>query len=306
MRSHAYSLRQLQYAVSVADTGGFRTAAERCHVSQPSLSAQVAQLEKALGVRLFERDRRRVLVTEAGHALLSRARRVLSEADDLAATARPFHDPLTGTLRIGLIPTVSPYLLPEIAPVLRATYPRLTVLWSEEKTRMLLGELEAGTLDAVLLALTSAVQGFEHEAIADDPFVLVGPAGHALLKGRRGVTMDDLSGHDVLLLEDGHCFRDQALALCAKANVREAGFRATSLSTLAQMVAAGVGVTLLPSLALTVENRNGQLGVRRFARPAPSRRLVLAWRARSPIGDALRALARTVAGSLKLAKEQRP
>ena len=297
MRPHAFSLRQLQYAVAVADTGGFRTAAERCHVSQPSLSAQVAQLERALGVRLFERGRRRVLVTEAGRSLVARARRALAEADDLAAAARPFHDPLAGTLRIGIIPTVSPYLLPEIAPMLRAKYPRLTVLWSEEKTGVLLAELEAGSLDAVLLALTAATEGFEREDILEDPFVLVGRPGHALLKSRSGVTMAELVGRDVLLLDDGHCFRDQALALCTTANVREASFRATSLATLAQMVAAGVGVTLLPALSLSVENRHGQLAVRRFARPAPSRRLVLAWRSRSPIAGALRELARVMAAA---------
>src|SRR5215469_18409680 len=145
---HPFSLRQLQYAVAVAELLSFRKAAEACHVSQPSLSAQLAQLEEALGVRLFERDRRHVLVTTAGKELVERARRVLREADDLAAAARRAGDPLAGTLRIGVIPTISPYLLPSATPALRSAYPRLTTVWVEDKTDALVRSLEAGTLDA--------------------------------------------------------------------------------------------------------------------------------------------------------------
>lgn len=294
MNALPFTLRQLQYAVSVAETGGFRRAAERCHVSQPSLSAQLSRLEAALGVRLFERSRRRVFLTSAGDALLGRARRALTEADDILAAARVIQDPLTGTLRIGVIPTVSPYMLPEIVAALHEKYPRLTVLWSEEKTGVLLRELSSGRLDAILIARVSGMEDLAHEVIAEDPFVLAGPPNHPLLRGKRPARPLDLEGERLLLLEDGHCFRDQALAVCAASSAQAADFRATSLSTLAQMVAGGAGITLLPRLSLAVENRRGELAVRRFAPPAPSRTIVLSWRKQSPLGNGLLAVARTI------------
>ncbi len=285
------SLRQLQYAVAVGEEGGFRRAAERCHVSQPALSAQVAELEGALGVRLFERDRRRVLVTRAGEELLARARRVLAEAADLATAARRAADPLAGTVKVGVIPTVSPYLLPEMAPLLRNRAPRLVPHWSEERTATLLADLRAGRLDAALLAIVPGMDDLDREPVAEDPFVLAGPPGHPLLRPRHPAAARELRGEDVLLLEDGHCFRDQALQFCSSARAREGEFRATSLSTLAQMAAGGAGVTLLPSLALAVENRRGELAVRRFADPVPGRTLALAWRRQSPLAPALREIA---------------
>lgn len=294
MNSHPFTLRQLQYAAAVAETGGFRRAAELCHVSQPSLSAQLAQLEQALGVRLFERNRRRVFLTPAGETLLDRARRALTEADDLLTAARMIRDPLTGTLRIGVIPTVSPYLLPDVVAALRDKHPRLTVLWTEERTATLLRELAAGRLDAILLARVPGMEGLAQEIIAEDPFVLAGSPSHPLLRARRNLTAADLDGERVLLLEDGHCFRDQALEVCARASAQAADFRATSLSTLAQMAAGGSGLTLLPALSLPVENRRGELAVRRFAAPAPSRTLVLAWRSQSPLAPALHSLSRTM------------
>src|SRR5271157_1174848 len=225
MNAHPFSLRQLQYAAAVAETGGFRRAAERCHVSQPSLSAQLAQLESVLGVRLFERNRRRVLLTPAGEEIVARARQVLTGADDVALTARRLGDPLTGTLRLGVIPTVSPYLLPEIVPALKAKYPRLTLLWTEEKTVLLLRNLTQGRLDAVVLALVSGMDELDREVIAEDSFVLAGPPGHALLRARGPVRPGALEGESVLLLEDGHCLRDQALAICAMAKAQETAFR---------------------------------------------------------------------------------
>jgi LysR family hydrogen peroxide-inducible transcriptional activator len=289
-----FSLRQLQYAVAVADTGGFGRAAELCHVSQPSLSAQVAKLEAALGVRLFERDRRHVLLTRAGEILLAEARRVLGSADDLASAARQLLDPLAGTLRIGVIGTVSPYLLSEIVPALRREFPRLTLLWTEEKTGPLLDDLGTGRLDGVLLALVAGTDAYEHQLVGEDDFVLAGPPGHPLLASKRPVDPRELEGAQVLLLADGHCFRDQALALCGTAGAEPADFRATSLGTLVQVVAGGAGVTLLPALSLPVENRRGALAIRRFRKPAPSRTIVLAWRRRSPLAAALRGLARVM------------
>ncbi len=288
---HAFTLRQLQYAVAVADTLSFRRAAERCHVSQPSLSAQVAQLEAVLGVRLFERDRRRVLVTQAGRELVERARRLLVDADDLGELARRANDPLQGTLRLGVIPTISPYLLPSVTPRLRAAFPQLTAAWVEDKTEILLARLDAGSLDAALLALVAELGDFEREVIARDPFVLVTPPAHPLGQKQTSALESELRGAEVLLLDEGHCFRDQALAFCAHASAHELEFRATSLTTLVQMVAGGAGVTLLPALSLPTEIRRADLRVRRFAEPAPHRTIVLAWRRRSPLAAALRQVA---------------
>jgi len=296
MRSshHPFTLRQLQYAAAVADLRSFRRAAERCHVSQPSLSAQVIQLEQLLGVRLFERGSRRVLVSAAGEAVLTRVRRLLLEADDLADSVRQLGDPLAGTLRLGVIPTVSPYLLPEVVPELRARHPGLSAVWVEDKTENLVEALREGRLDGALLALEAPLGEVESEVICEDPFVLAAPPGHPLVRATTPATPQELRGAGFLLLDDGHCFRDQALAYCAASRGRELDFRATSLATLAQMVAGGAGVTLLPRIALPVENRRSELAVRRLASPEPHRTLALVWRPRSPLGPALRRLAATI------------
>jgi LysR family hydrogen peroxide-inducible transcriptional activator len=285
------TLRQLQYIVGVADTLSFRRAAERCHVSQPSLSAQVAQLEGALGVRVFERDRRRVLLTAPGREIVDRARRLLMGADDLVDAARRAADPLAGTLRIGVIPTISPYLLPDLARRLRKTFPRLTVLWVEDKTSTLVKSLGMGALEAALLALEADLGDLAREVVATDPFALVAPFSHALGKTGQAARPRDLAGESVLLLDDGHCFRDQALALCSLAKAQELAFRATSLSTLVQMVAGGTGVTLLPALAVPTEARRARLRVRSFQQPAPHRTIGLVWRKQSPLEPALRPIA---------------
>jgi LysR family hydrogen peroxide-inducible transcriptional activator len=293
-RPHPFTLRQLQYAAAVAELRSFRRAAEHCHVSQPSLSAQVIQLEEQLGTRLFERGSRRVLVTAAGEALLGRLRRLLLEADDLVDAARQLGDPLSGTLRVGVIPTISPYLLPVLVPALRERHPGLAIVWVEDKTPVLAASLQEGALDAALLALEAPVGEVDHEVVAVDPFVLAAQPGHPLLRGSGPATAQELRGAGFLLLDDGHCFRDQALAYCATARGRELDFRATSLSTLSQMVAAGAGVTLLPRLALPVENRRSELAIRRLASPEPHRTLALVWRPRSPLAPALRKLAATM------------
>lgn len=285
------SLRQLQYVVAVADLGGFRRAAEACHVSQPSLSAQVAQAEGALGVRLFDRDQRGVRVSAAGAAVVAQARMVLVAAADLHELGRQLADPFTGTLRIGVIPTISPYLLPDIAPALSRRYPRLTVLWSEDRTSGLVRQVNDGGLDAAVLALEADLPGLDHAVLQRDPFLLAAAPTHPLSTGRRRARMEDLKDARVLLLDDGHCFRDQALQLCARAGAQEAGFRATSLATLVQITSAGRGVTLLPSIALPVENRRGQLVTRQFANPGPGRTIALAWRRGSALRAPLQALA---------------
>jgi len=301
-RLHPFTLRQLQYAVAVAETLSFRRAAERCHVSQPALSAQLAQMEAALGARLFERDRRRVLPTGAGRAVLERARAVLREADDLVEVARLAADPLAGTLRVGVIPTVSPYLLPRLTPRLRAEHPKLTVLWSEDRTGALVAALHAGDLDAALLALEADLGEVEHAVVGIDRFVLVTPRAHPLGAAGAPVRKADLRGVPVLLLDDGHCLREQALSFCARAGARELGFRATSLSTLAQMVAGGAGVTLLPEMALPVELNRAEMDARPFDEPAPARTIALVWRPRSPLAAALA----TLAGTMRRAYEAPP
>lgn len=291
---HPFSLRQLQYAIAVAESLSFRRAAERCRVSQPSLSAQIAELEGAIGVRLFERDRRRVLVTAAGKEILKRARRLLIEADDLAGAARRAGDPLAGTLRIGVIPTISPYLLPSTTPALRAAYPHLTTVWVEDKTETLVRALEDGALDAALLALEAEIGDVEHQVVAVDPFVLATRPDDPLGAKSSPARPSELRRAQVLLLDDGHCFRDQALAFCSGARAQELEFRATSLTTLTQMVAGGAGVTLLPQLAVPTEAQRGRLHVRAFASPVPHRTIALVWRKRSPLADALRRVANTI------------
>lgn len=292
--AHPFSLRQLQYAVAVAETLSFRKAAEQCHVSQPALSAQLAQLEDALGVVLFERDRRRVLVTAAGKEIVRRARELLVGADDLITAARRAADPLSGTLHVGVIPTVAPYLLPSVTPALRDAYPALTLLWIEDKTDALVAALDAGTLDAALLACEADIGDVEAEVIARDPFVLATPPDHPLGAPRSPAAQSELRTADVLLLDEGHCLREQALAICTRARARELEFRATSLPTLAQMVASGAGVTLLPRLAVPTEAGRSTLKLRPFADPAPARTLALVWRKRSPLAPALRQIAETL------------
>jgi LysR family hydrogen peroxide-inducible transcriptional activator len=285
------TLRQAQYAVAVADLRSFRRAAELCRVSQPALSSQLAALEEALGTRLFERDRRRVLPTPAGTELLARLRRLLVEADDVVDAARRLADPTTGSLRLGILPTIAPYLLPDAVPVLRRGFPRLSLAWIEERTAGLVSSLRAGDLDGAVVALESDVGGLERAEIGRDEFVLAVPRGHSLAVSTDPVAAAELDGERVLLLEDGHCFRDQALAFCSRAGAEELGFRATSLSTLAQMAAGGGGITLLPRLSVPIENRRGALVVRPFAAPAPARTLALVWRPRSPLAAGLRPVA---------------
>lgn len=288
---HPFTLRQLQYAAAVAEALSFRAAAARCRVSQPALSNQLAQLERALGVRLFERDQRRVLVTREGKALLERCRAALLAADELLAAAAQLRDPLAGTLRVGIIPTLSPYLLPAASPTLRKRFPELALQWVEDKTSALRAALEAGSLDAALLALEADLGEVAHAVIAKDEFVLATARGHALSEGARAAAPSELHDAEVLLLDEGHCFREQALAFCTRHRARELEFRATSLPTLAQMVAQGSAVTLLPALAVPTEARHGRLAVRHFTRPAPYRTVALVWRPGSAIAPALEALA---------------
>jgi LysR family transcriptional regulator, hydrogen peroxide-inducible genes activator len=288
--AHPFSLRQLQYALALAEQLSFRRAAEQCRVSQPALSTQLAELEANLGVRLFERDKKHVLVTAAGKVLLERAASIVLEADSLLEAARRASDPLSGVLRLGVIPTVSPYLLPSLTPELRTRMPRLSVTWLEDKTEKLVAEVASGGLDGALVALESDLGDLARLVIAKDPFVLLTPVGHPLARRSQAVASAELAGEKVLLLDDGHCFREQALAFCARARAEELEFRATSLSTLVQMVAGGAGVTLLPTLALATETQRANVKVRRLV-SAPARTLSLVFRQSSPLLPALRQVA---------------
>jgi len=283
---HPFSLRQWQYALAVAQELSFRRAAERCHVSQPALSAQIAELEGATGVRLFERDKKRVLVTAAGRELLARAARLIVEADGLLEASRRTSDPFAGTIKLGVIPTVAPYLLPELTPRLRHKLPRLTIVWREEKTETLASQLHAGVLDGAVVALESELGDVESQLIGKDPFVLATPPQHPLAQERSPAPSLALRSQPVLLLDDGHCFREQALAFCERARAPELEFRATSLSTLVQMVAGGAGITLLPAIALGTEARRAKIVIRRLATP-PQRTLALVYRRSSAVLPAL-------------------
>lgn len=286
--AHAFTLRQLQYAVAIADALSFRKAADRCQVSQPSLSAQIALLERALGAKLFERSRRRVMIAPTALPLIDRARALLRDADDLEAAARRASDPLCGTLRIGIIPTISPYMLPAITPVLRKAFPKLRCFWIEQGTPTLRRLLEAGELDAALLALEADLGDIAWEVIGKDPFLLAVPPGHDLAAKRGPVAAGDLRGTNVLLLDDPHCLRHQALEFCSRARAHEMEFRATSIATLVQMVASGAGVTLLPELAADHEAKRAGLTLRRFAKPEPFRTIALVWRRNAALADALK------------------
>ncbi len=286
------TLRQLQYVCAVAQELSFSRAAVRCGVSQPSLSAQIAEVERMLDVTLFERSRRGVLITPAGQDLVGRARMVLLAAEDLLEAARQHTDPLTGPLRLGIIPTLAPYMLPDIDPALRKTFKALEPRWIENKTEVLVEMLRQGELDAALLALEADLGALEHAAIGMDEFVVAACPDHPLGQTSAPVDPDALRQHRVMLLDDGHCFRDQALDVCGLVGAGEHGFRATSLTTLVQMTAAGQCVTILPNMAVEIENRRQQLTVRRFSSPAPRRTIVLAWRPGSPSTEALQQLAK--------------
>jgi LysR family transcriptional regulator, hydrogen peroxide-inducible genes activator len=227
--------------------------------------------------------------TQAGKALIERAQQLVLDADELVLAARRAADPLTGTLTLGVIPTIAPYLLPSITPALRKAFPKLGVAWIEDKTDALTKLLAAGSLDAAL--------DVEHAVIAKDPFVLVTRRDHPLAQKRADVSRTELRDTEMLLLDDGHCFREQALEYCTRAKAHELALRATSLATLTQMVAGGMGVTLLPQLAVPTETARTGLKIRPFTKPAPYRTIALIWRKRSAITDALQKLAEVLQAS---------
>jgi len=272
------NLRDLQYLVALAETRHFGRAAERCHVSQPTLSAQLRKLEEFLGVTLIERRPRRVGLTPAGEAVVERARRMLRDADDIRALARASQDPLGGQLKLGLIPTLGPYLLPRVAPRITKALPGLQLMLYEFQTAPLIDRVVQGELDVAILALPADTRGLVTRSLFAEAFLVAMPEHHRLT-ARKRLKIGDLSGEKLLLLEEGHCLRDQALEVCERAGTGEQDFRATSLETLRQMVAAGLGITLLPRLAAEGPFASARgLVVRPFSPPAPSRVIGAAWR----------------------------
>ncbi|MEE7546672.1 LysR family transcriptional regulator [Xanthomonas sp. Kuri4-1] len=287
------NLRDLKYLVALADHKHFGRAAAACFVSQPTLSTQIKKLEDELGVPLVERAPRKVMLTPAGREAAARARGIVAEVDQMKEAARRSQDPEAGTVRLGIFPTLGPYLLPHVVPRIRTRFPQLELLLVEEKSDQLLTQLREGRLDAAVLALPLQDEQLHAEFLFEEPFVLAVPEGHALAQ-RGALTLDDLSEQRLLLLQDGHCLREQALDVCHLSGALEkAEFQATSLETLRQMVAANVGVTLLPLLAVkppVARSENITLvGFR--ADKQPSRRIAMVWRRSSAMAGFLEHLA---------------
>ncbi|MEZ5975407.1 MAG: LysR substrate-binding domain-containing protein [Planctomycetota bacterium] len=288
------TLRQLEYFSALADTLNFREAAETCLVSQPGLSGQIAQLEATLRVQLFERSKRQVRLTASGQALLPKARRVLAEATGLTELAQSFGSPLTGPLRLGAIPTVGPYLLPRILPAVRAAHPELQLYLREDLTPRLLEQLEAGSLDLLLLATDVPLGPVETYALFSDPFLAAVRKDHPLAN-QDEVRQEQLLEAEVLLLEEGHCLGDQTLSLCQAPGKEALGFRSSSLSTIVQMVEGGLGITLLPELAVERELAGApDLVTVPFPVGGPCREVGLAWRQGSPRAAEFRLLGETI------------
>jgi LysR family hydrogen peroxide-inducible transcriptional activator len=276
------SLKQLRYFSAVARTGHFGAAAEECAISQPALSMQIQELEKELGLQLLERGRKGVGLTAGGRQIAERSARVLADVRDLVDSARHLSGRFSGPLRLGAIPSIAPYLLPQLLPLIRARHPDLNLHLRETQTQRLLQELVDGDLDLVVLALPVEHAGIETLSLFEDRFLLAVPASRSVGRKMRA-TPDLLRENRLLLLEEGHCLRDQALAFCHLRRVESIDtFGASSLSTIVQMVSNGLGLTLLPELSLELEARRADIRLMRFTNPEPQRIIGLAWRATSP------------------------
>jgi len=293
------TLTELRYIVAVARERHFGHAAQTCFVSQPTLSVAIKKLEEELGVTLFERGPGEVSVTPVGQRVVEQAQRVLEEASRVKELAAAGHDPLAGTLRLGAIYTIGPYLLPKLIPVLRRLAPAMQLMIQENFTHRLAEMLKQGEVDVILVALPFAEAGVATRVVYDEPFLVALPPGHALGK-KKHITSDELARESLLLLGSGHCFRDQVLDLCSNARRSKRGALARtleggSLETIRQMVASGVGVTVLPATAVQPGESSGDLiRIRPFARPVPDRRVVLAWRKSFPRPEAIEALRQAI------------
>ncbi|MBL8862386.1 MAG: LysR family transcriptional regulator [Planctomycetes bacterium] len=279
------TLAELRYVVALSEHRHFSRAAAACHITQPTLSAAIKKVEGTLRVKLFERSPRGVSPTSTGSEVVEAARAVLDAMQRIVDLAGRGREPLSGPLRLGMIPTLGPYLLPRVAPLLAREFPKLQLVFRELKTSDLVEELVRHQLDAGILALPIPGGPFLATPLFEEPFLLAAPPGHALA-GQQSVSEDDLAGQRVLLLDEGHCLREQALSICREAGARPTDgvdFRATSIETLRQMVALGMGLTLLPRLAVSEDEEvRNHLAIRPFRGRAPGRRLALVWRKSHP------------------------
>ena len=293
------TLTELRYIVAVARERHFGRAAETCFVSQPTLSVAVKKLEDELGVVLFERGPGEVSVTPAGLKIVEQAQRVLEEASRIREIAAAGKDPLAGPLRLGAIYTIGPYLLPKLIPILRRTAPAMQLLIQENFTHRLAEELKSGEVDVILVALPFDAPGVVTRAVYDEPFLVAVPKGHPW-ENRKRVTSEELTSESLLLLGEGHCFRDQVLEICHTVRSRERSplartLEGGSLETIRQMVAGGVGVTALPATSTATSGGAADLiRILPFARPAPTRRVGLAWRRSFPRPEAIEALRKAI------------
>ncbi len=284
-----FTLKQLRYFEAVAQFGHFGRAAETCAISQPALSAQISTLESAIGLQLFERNARQVRLTTFGEQFEIHAREILRSAESLADMARSAGKTALTRLRIGVIPTIAPYLLPSVIGHITAAHPEIDLLVRETMTHRLIEELGAGKLDCAIVALPISEPTLTEVALFDEAMVLVRPEKDA---GRPVPDMDTLSQMKLLLLEEGHCFRDQALSFCARRNTlpRE-GLDGSSLTTLVQMVGAGIGVTLIPEMAVPVETRSATVDIAQMGEPYPKRTVGMVWRSTSALAHQLEEIA---------------
>ncbi len=286
------SMRHLRYFDALARHGHFGRAAEDCTISQPALSTQIKDLEEILGSRLVERGGRQARLTHLGEAFAERARAILRAVDELETFMRTQGQQTLGRLRLGIIPTVAPYFLPELMTALQTRYPGIELRPREAITQKLLEDLQEGRLDAAILALPLAESGLESLPLIEEEFVLVRPAQEA---DHPVPSAEGLRTMRLLLLEEGHCFREQALAFCAPTMAAPRDLiEGSSLSTLVQMVSAGIGVTLVPEMAVAVETRSARVALQRLAHPPPKRRIGMVWRKTSPLAGELQVVAQLV------------
>lgn len=293
------NLRDLKYLIAVADTGHFGRAAEACYVSQPTLSTQIKKLEEYLGVQLIERTSKQAMLTPIGEQVVAKARAITNASEDIVRLCDAAGDPLAGDFRLGLIPTIAPYLLPHLVPALKQAMPKLSPFLYEDQTARVVERLRRGELDAGIMAVPVDATDLAHAPLFREPFMLATPAEHPLAQ-QAPVPLSVLEKERILLLDEGHCLRDQALDLCNMVGAQiDNEFRATSMETLRQMVASGGGVTLLPALAAAMNTGipNAEaITLSRFKDPQPERLMALYWRKGSARGELNRQLAALIRG----------
>lgn len=270
------NLREMYYLVAVANLRNFSKAAEYCNVSQPTLSAQIKKLEGSLDIKIFERNNKHVLLTDAGETIIKSAKNIINEVDFIKEFVKNSHDPLSGKLTLGAFPTLATYIFPSVVSKIKNDMPNLRLVLVEEKTAILIDKLKNGKIDAALLALPIQEDFLVSQKLFDDEFYLAVPTGHTLAKNKE-ISQDMLKNYPLLLLEEGHCLRDQALEVCQMHNVgEEQDVKATGMETLRQMVKAGTGITFIPKIAQQ-KNEQGICYVP-FEKPAPTRTIGLVWR----------------------------